>query len=132
MSIIEPGDTMTNPNGVEHKVLEVSGASVMEVEDNETGHRLLLGYWDSGWRWASDNWPWTHTPARPTVTTKSRPTITAKNRGIYADGKIGRLAGVYWDSEWPEGWDINKVAASIAKHLNEVDLDELTATETTP
>ena len=123
MSIIEPGDTMTNPNGVEHKVLEVHGASVMEVEDNETGHRLLLGYWDHQWRVWSDGAPWTHTPPRPT--------ITAKNRGIYADGKIGRLAGVYWDSEWPEGWDVDKVAASIAKHLNEVDLDELTATEAT-
>ena len=123
MITIKPGDTMTRTNGDKYTVLGMHGTRVMEVENNETGHRLLLGYWNSEWRWASDNWPWTHTP--------SRPTITAKNRGIYADGKIGRLAGVYWDSEWPEGWDINKVAASIAKHLNEVDLDELAATETT-
>ena len=122
MSIIEPGDTMTNPNGFVYKVLEVHGASVMEIENNLTKIRTALGYWDHQWRVWSDGAPWTHTP--------SRPTITNRGRDITAYGSHCPFARVY--DILPGGWDVDKVAASIAKHLNEVDPDELAATETTP
>ena len=121
MSIIKPGDTMTNPNGFVYKVLEVHGASVMEIENNLTKIRTALGYWDHQWRVWSDGAPWTHTP--------SRPTITNRGRDITAYGSHCPFARVY--DILPGGWDVDKVAAAVARFLNEVDLDELAATEAT-
>ena len=121
MTTIKPGDTMTDSFNHKHTVLDVTGIRIMEIESNETGCRLLLGYWDNRWSRWSDGEPWTHTP--------SRPTITNRGRDITAYGSHCPFARVY--DILPGGWDVDKVAASIAKHLNEVDLDELAATEAT-
>ena len=124
MTTIKPGDTMTDSFNHKHTVLDVTGIRIMEIESNETGCRLLLGYWDNRWSRWSDGEPWTHTP--------SRPTITNSGQRLIADGSHYAFALIGEDGDLPEGWDASKVAAAVAKHLNEVDLDEVTATEATP
>ena len=121
MSIIKPGDTMTRPGGDKYTVLGMHGTHAVEVKSNKQGDRAMLGCWNSEWREGSYGEPWTHTP--------SRPTITNRGRDITAYGSHCPFARVY--DILPGGWDVDKVAAAVARFLNEVDLDELAATEAT-
>ena len=116
MTTIKPGDTMTNPYEREHTVINTLGPGYLEIESRDGCRRVLI-LCAGEWRVSSYSEPWIHTPARPT--------ISADGKGIYA-GEGGTFARIYDDRDLPEGWDASKVAAAVAKHLNTVDLDELT------
>ena len=117
MTTIKPGDTMTNPYEREHTVINALGPGYLEIESRDGCRRVLI-LCAGEWRVSSYSEPWTHTPARPT--------ITNSGQRLIADGSHYAFALIGEDGDLPEGWDASKVAAAVAKHLNTVDLDELT------